>query len=245
MTIDLEAIRARAAAATPGPWLTDPNSAWRRCHEAHEYVYASDPTDRNGVIALTGIKGEHVRNGPDATFIAHARTDVTDLCDEVEQVRDALARRDKEIGRLEVYVTGLEQQLAAQQPVINAARDLTHIWAANNGDDTDGIGIETDAATAEGNLRRTLAQLDTKQPETEPNRDADSGHVLVVTETGGPWTLRHPVSCTGDCPMFALMHTAMATATAEIPAGQYEVEPSGLWDRVFIGDRIDGPAVIQ
>ncbi|MEU8329841.1 hypothetical protein [Micromonospora sp. NPDC048839] len=69
-------------------------------------------------------------------------------------------------------------------------------------------------------------------------------HVLVVTEPA-VWKLRHPDSCTGECPMFALMHTAMASATAEIPAGQYEVQPNGLWDRVFIGDRIDGPAVIQ
>ncbi|MFI6266134.1 hypothetical protein [Micromonospora sp. NPDC051006] len=89
--LDLDAIEMRAAGATPGPWATDPDSAWRRCHEAHEYVYATDPTDRAGIVALTGIKGEHVRNARDAAFIAHARTDVPALVAEVRRLRAELA----------------------------------------------------------------------------------------------------------------------------------------------------------
>ncbi|MEU5965931.1 hypothetical protein ABZ777_32400 [Micromonospora parva] len=96
-------------------------------------------------------------------------------------------------------------------------------------------GTEADLRSA----RRGLTEY-ANQTGTTP-----SGHVLVVTEPG-VWELRHPQACYAndpiDCPLFTLMRTAMDTA--DIPAGQYEVEPNGLWDRALIGDRIDGPAVI-
>lgn len=98
-------------------------------------------------------------------------------------------------------------------------------------------GAENDLRSAQRGLTAYANQTSRREP---------AGHVLVVTEPGA-WKLRHPPACYTndpvDCPMFALMHTAMDTA--DIPVGQYEVEPNGLWDRALIGDRIDGPAVIQ
>jgi len=87
----LEAITARANAATKGPWNHDPNSAWRiyGCEQAHEYVWADSEGDEFPCVAMTGIKGQHPRSPRDAEFIAHARTDVPELVAEVERLSQA------------------------------------------------------------------------------------------------------------------------------------------------------------
>lgn len=99
--LDLDAIEARVNATTPGPWATDPEMAWRLGGEAHEFVYAPEPADGHGIVALTGIKGGHPTSPADAAFIAAARTDVPALVAEVRRLRE---------------------QLFAQQPVIDAAQ---------------------------------------------------------------------------------------------------------------------------
>lgn len=71
----LAAIRARLAAATPGPWKHDPGLAWNSPD-------APGSLDTgHGVIALTGAYGQHPQSEPDAELIAHARTDLEDLLD--------------------------------------------------------------------------------------------------------------------------------------------------------------------
>ena len=70
--LDLAPIKARADAATEGPWE-------RRDGEDYAMVDAPERPQ----IAL-------VASGEDATFIAHARTDVVALCDEVGRLRKAL-----------------------------------------------------------------------------------------------------------------------------------------------------------
>ncbi|MCW6005554.1 hypothetical protein K1W54_13340 [Micromonospora sp. CPCC 205371] len=82
----LAAIRARLAAATPGPWKHDPGLAWNSpdapggAAQGHEFVYAPGSLDTGyGVIALTGVYGKHPQSEPDAALIAHARTDLEDL----------------------------------------------------------------------------------------------------------------------------------------------------------------------
>lgn len=97
--IDLEAIKARCEAATPGPWewmsppwTTDPRVLVRRIGdnvEASFQVIDADPSGGEYSLAIDP-------GGPDAAFIAHARTDVPALVAEVEQLRKALdeARRD-------------------------------------------------------------------------------------------------------------------------------------------------------
>lgn len=66
MSLDLEAIKARAEAATPGPW---------------ECVGMGDVVTPTFVIQTTD------RNPADGRFIANARTDVPALVAEVERLQ--------------------------------------------------------------------------------------------------------------------------------------------------------------
>jgi hypothetical protein len=74
--LDLEAIRNRAEAATPGPWEDSYGAA-------HGFV-CDEPTQILGVQ----ISSEH--HIEDAAFIAHAREDVGALVAEVERLREML-----------------------------------------------------------------------------------------------------------------------------------------------------------
>jgi hypothetical protein len=73
--LDLNAIKARAEAVTPGPWTAggDFTHPWEVCIAADVPFVELDATRQGGV---------------DAKFIAHARQDVPALVAEVEQVRD-------------------------------------------------------------------------------------------------------------------------------------------------------------
>lgn len=222
VNVDLDAIQQRANAATPGPWATDPDSAWRRCHEAHEYVYATDPTDRHGVVALTGIKGDHVRNARDAAFIAHARTDVVVLIKEVRRLAAELARNEREHGDT------IDDRDRAQQMAADLADGIAKLTGVEIGEHSSMNDPWQNALQA---VTEAAEQRDSSKATAPPVR-----HVLIVTEPGA-WTLRHPPGCPLDCPMFALMHTALEHT--DMPVGHYEVQPNGLWDRALIGDRID------
>jgi hypothetical protein len=72
--LDLDAIEARSAAATDGPWWTDGVGASR--------VYAS------GLDDWITVAGD--LETPDAEFIAHARTDMPALVAEVWRLRGAI-----------------------------------------------------------------------------------------------------------------------------------------------------------
>ena len=73
LTPDLAAIRARLAAATPGPWL--------RYGDGTYEVYVD--ADQDDLPSVT-----HGSDRPeDADLIAHAPTDLAALCDEVEWLR--------------------------------------------------------------------------------------------------------------------------------------------------------------
>ena len=93
--MDLQAIEARLAAATPGPW------------KAQDFVAA--PTEDAGSAVVKqgngGLVAYALRSGAvehewydkpqcdaDAEFIAHAPADMRALLDEVKAVRDAVAR---------------------------------------------------------------------------------------------------------------------------------------------------------
>lgn len=73
----LAAIRAREQAATPGPW-----TLWHRTKHAAD-VQAASPNSVGGTILHTIAP---CWAGPDAEFIAHARTDVPRLLDALERV---------------------------------------------------------------------------------------------------------------------------------------------------------------
>ena len=79
MSLDLDPIKAREAAATPGPWkVVDPG-----------YRVAVD--DGTGFLVANTFMAPSSRDLPDARFIAHARTDVPALLAEVERLRAELA----------------------------------------------------------------------------------------------------------------------------------------------------------
>ncbi len=76
--LDLDAIRARADAATPGPWHV----------EKLPYRYPQRVTTNAAlIVAETYIDPAH--EPAEAIFIAHARTDVPALLAEVERLRAA------------------------------------------------------------------------------------------------------------------------------------------------------------
>ena len=86
--IDLDAIKAKLAATTPGPWEWG-TTPWgspvlrRRLGEQGLNVINADPSGGEYELAIDP-------GGSDAAFIAHARTDVPALVAEVERLRAAL-----------------------------------------------------------------------------------------------------------------------------------------------------------
>lgn len=70
---ELQAIKARAAAATPGPWSVN-------------------NTDPDVVLDSDGRFVGRADEDADAEFIAHARTDVPALIAEVERLRELCAK---------------------------------------------------------------------------------------------------------------------------------------------------------
>lgn len=79
---ELQAIKARAEAATPGPWTT---GAGKINGETRELVIAPND-DVIVAIAYGGFGNPVDRTTEDRTFIAHARTDVPALIAEVERL---------------------------------------------------------------------------------------------------------------------------------------------------------------
>ena len=74
--LDLDAIKARANAATPGPWDAYRPREMYRLYE----VCSTTPSGMEEVLAE--VSGYNASN--DAEFITHARTDIHDLLDEVD-----------------------------------------------------------------------------------------------------------------------------------------------------------------
>lgn len=107
MGLDLDAIKARCEAATPGLWHRDTAKwdehdqespelvtvGWSMRDQGHEVHWRDDPIGNN--IALCPPRRDaHFQPGQeakDATFIAHAREDLPALITEVERLRTACA----------------------------------------------------------------------------------------------------------------------------------------------------------
>ena len=79
-SIDLDAIEARLAAATPGPWDTDGTTVWA-------YVIVPDPRDQTGQTPIQDRELVAQSGGADADLIAHAPTDLAALVAEVRALR--------------------------------------------------------------------------------------------------------------------------------------------------------------
>lgn len=79
-TTDLEAIKARLAAATPGPWDTDGSTVWAE-------VIVPDPRDQTGQTPMQDRELVAESGGADAHLIAHAPEDLAALLAENERLR--------------------------------------------------------------------------------------------------------------------------------------------------------------
>ena len=111
-TDELTAIKSRADAATPGPWVPfqpgDYSEWWWVWQESALPYYGgvinceSHGVDASGLDYSGGIGEVQISDGQnlqrelsDATFIAHARTDVPSLVAEVERLQELLERIDR------------------------------------------------------------------------------------------------------------------------------------------------------
>jgi hypothetical protein len=93
VSLDTDLIRARAAAATEGPWELEPifddGSGYRLVHRWR----TPDRRGRDGTTEREEwVCGDLNVSDADAEFIAAARTDVPALCDELDRTREALRR---------------------------------------------------------------------------------------------------------------------------------------------------------
>src|SRR6266704_3005457 len=102
--VDLEAIRTRADAATPGPWRT-----WNDGH-------VGAPAAHIGGIFMPTNCADHAQWMPDATFAAHAREDVPALVAELAVLR---AQRDAALAACDAAVA--EHDHAATEATARAA----------------------------------------------------------------------------------------------------------------------------
>jgi hypothetical protein len=126
--LDLDAIEARANAATPGPWFYDSYStvhakcmlAAYEAAETDEECYAANPAVCS-VPAYAGdtAGGRHVDN---AKFVAAAREDVPAL---VAEVRRLLAKKD-ELGR--ELAAALERERLLRAGLAVVATDVDGVW---------------------------------------------------------------------------------------------------------------------
>lgn len=93
MTIDTKAIRARAEAASPGPWRLTVEALRPR-------VNCEVISDRDDAAVCSFERSDPP--DPNAEFVWAASFDVPALCDEVEQLRAAITQA---LGQLESMTT--------------------------------------------------------------------------------------------------------------------------------------------
>ncbi len=100
----LAEIRARVEAACPAPWRVNTKDRagedWPIGFVLHGILDVGQDTDgTNWIVTTDGIRASQMVSGgaeEDATFIAHARTDIPDLLAEIGRLRIEIARLKKE-----------------------------------------------------------------------------------------------------------------------------------------------------
>lgn len=101
-------IRARCKAATPGPWMVRHNPDYPRWNIT---TVAEDEEGRPIHIAnrTHGVSNDHKS---DAEFLAHARTDIARLLDDVEALYVSLGRLAQALDRAVAQIETLEKRAA-------------------------------------------------------------------------------------------------------------------------------------
>ncbi|ANA85295.1 hypothetical protein BH769_gp92 [Gordonia phage BritBrat] len=99
--LDLDAIEARAKAATPGPWEFHDEDSPRNPWVTRKIVRDNEPYHELNILKVRMAR--HARNeccwpptSTDAEFIAHARTDVPALVSRVRELEDAIEQAMEE-----------------------------------------------------------------------------------------------------------------------------------------------------
>ena len=89
--LDLDAIEARAEAATPGPWHTQVTTA------CFDVIQGGDRHTDNRYISMMGVDSDpdgdfrdYSESNADADFIAYARTDIPALVAELRAAREVV-----------------------------------------------------------------------------------------------------------------------------------------------------------
>lgn len=110
--IDLDAIEARANAASDGPWIVVHEPAWEADDVQHPDVirvgaplFVGDDEPVTICLVSTDYEDDPVDVLGDAEFIAHARTDIPALVAEVRRLRE----------RAEVHAVTVQQAVAVER----------------------------------------------------------------------------------------------------------------------------------
>ena len=112
--IDLDAIEARANAATAGPWEPETyvhngvdGKTWFAMGPSHLIT-----TERlaSPEREITDWDGEEMQACKDATFMAAARSDVPTLCAEVRRLRELCGKAGKWIDEEEICFDGMHER---------------------------------------------------------------------------------------------------------------------------------------
>jgi len=188
--LDLEAIKARVAAATPGPWWSDESDMCWRLHG----VMGRIPPQLDGAIpeqimnkqilkaAKKGTtQAEYWPEPADADFITHAREDVPALVAEVEKLR----RGGKELGKIidfmgdlikDAYLRGAHDPIGAVQMLGNALAEVLESEGGLSVAEFSRVQWALDAREADEELRLR---------EEDERRRAEVSRSLAETTPGG------------------------------------------------------------
>lgn len=124
MTLDLPAIRARAEAATPGPWYALPDPAPSRVDHGYRLVATTTRAAADNVYGLRDAMGypglTKLDSDSDADFIAHAREDVPALLAEVERLSRNLELASAECCDLSAYRQLVREEHPAEVAALTA-----------------------------------------------------------------------------------------------------------------------------
>ena len=88
-SLDLEAIKARAAAATEGPWEWDDSTIGQHWSRPEPWAVVVDD-EVSCMDYCYGGSSSPIKSDADGQFIAHAREDIPALVAEVERLRAQL-----------------------------------------------------------------------------------------------------------------------------------------------------------